>query len=232
MIDYHRWEDFHTHSQDPLLYDSKAITSYSLPQSREILPDAWFTVGLHPWDSERLDAYRLVENVLPGLLERPNCLALGEAGLDRLRGADIKVQQELFEQQVKLAERIQIPIVVHCVRAWSELTSVLRAVSFSGRKAIHGFRGHKQILSHLLYDDWYISVGPNKIGQLPEIISEIPADRLLLETDDKAYSIEEVFEMAAKLLDSSSSAIRRLVSRNIQDFVGRRIPIERKVLAN
>lgn len=213
--------DFHTHHPAPSTATHLTIRSYSLPERRRPAVEEWHTIGLHPWHSGLADAPQLVEKSLPTLLAVEQCLALGEVGLDRLRGGDLKRQRELLERQLDIAQSFGLPAVFHCVRAWSELHHILRQTQFHPPRAIHGFRGKLDVLDSLLNDNFYISIGPNSRGDIPDIITAVPKERLLLETDDSPLSIVEVYKRAAHKLQVDEKALAPQVYANVQAFFAR-----------
>ena len=171
--------------------------------------------------SARADAAERVEKELPLLLALPRCLALGECGLDRLKGACMDVQQNLLARQLEAAENAKKPLVVHCVRAWSELIRAVRQSGFKGAKAVHGFRGSTPTLEQLLAHDWYISVGMEAKGKLPEATRQIPDDRLLLETDASGVPIESVYRAVSHLKGIPLETAQAQIERNVMRFFGK-----------
>lgn len=210
-----KFTDFHTHNLTDVP-TPRAIASYSLPQITSRPYGQYYTVGLHPWHTERLDAYRAVEQNLSTYLADEYCLALGEVGLDRLRGASLGVQTELLALQLHLCARLHKPVVIHCVRAWSELLNVFHKVKFPGNKAVHGYRGSLAILERLLDDGWYISAG---FYTPAETTLRIPREQLLLETDDTKQPIATLYAQTAQLLDSTVEDLQTMVMSNIRRFI-------------
>lgn len=210
--------DFHTHLPPTGALRANAVLSFSLYEKSKIPQHALFTVGMHPWDSNRLDATRLIEKDLPALLASPRCLALGECGLDRLRGANMDTQLEQLEHQLRLAKEIKRSVVIHCVRAWGELQGLIRRVGFLWPKAIHGFRGNASVLKQLNSSDWYISVGLDNNGRLPEATNEIPRNRLLLETDISTVAIQRVYEAIAALKNVTVEDVQTQIRANMLAF--------------
>lgn len=209
--------DFHTHEDDGVVEPGK-VYSYSLREIDRIPADALYTIGLHPWDTDRLDAYRLVDSRLEEAIQNPRCLAVGEIGLDRLRGAKLEVQLELFKTQLDIAARHGKPIVVHCVRAWSEMLKTVRDHHFEGNRAVHGFLGRDTILKRLLYDDWYVSVGVMPSGKVLSIAAQIPRERILVETDASGNDCEEVYEKVAAVRRLRPYVLKDRVSKNARRF--------------
>lgn len=207
--------DFHSHNLTGEVHPC-TIASYSLPKIGRCPKGQYHSVGLHPWDTERLDAYRVVDQALEQYLKSDYCLALGEVGLDRLRGASLPVQEELLAVQLQIAEKLQKSVVVHCVRAWSELLSVFRKQTFTYQKAIHGYRGGIPVLERLIEEEWYISAG---FYTPPELITHIPLNQLLLESDDTNLPITALYEQTALLLKLSTDELQAIVKGNIQRFI-------------
>ena len=90
--------DFHTH-QVPVLKDVVAIV-----EGR----DTW---GIHPWKADETF-------VVPDLSGK---LAIGECGLDGLRGPSMERQEEVFVQQIRLSEEVERPLIIHCVKVLDRL---------------------------------------------------------------------------------------------------------------
>lgn len=103
-----------------------------------------FSCGVHPWRSSEAEA------LWPMVVARatdPRVVAIGECGIDRLRGADVQLQTELFRSHALLAEEVGKPLIIHCVRGWAELLAVHRAVAPAVTWIVHGFRGAPAIFS-------------------------------------------------------------------------------------
>lgn len=211
--------DFHSHLTDSGLPPQPSVVySLSIVDVERLPADGLYTVGLHPWDTDRPNAYKLVENRLRHELARENCLALGEVGLDRLRGAPLPVQVELLESQLRIAREMEMPVVMHCVRAWGELESSVRRAHFEGARALHGYQGHCPVLQELLEAGWYISVRPNHDGSLPAQIVDIPEQQLFLESDGSGIPIDSIYRTASRMRGTSISLLSRAVRRNAGRF--------------
>ena len=140
-------------------------------------PEGTFSTGVHPWrSSEAGTLWPLVEKTAAD----PRIAAIGECGLDRLRGAPLPRQAELLRLHALLAERLRKPLIVHCVRAWAELLAAHRAIRPAQPWIIHGFRGAPALARRLLDAGMHIS-----LGELfnPLTAAVIPDSRLHVETD-------------------------------------------------
>lgn len=126
------------------------------------------------------------------------------------------VQEELLSVQLKIGESLRKPVIVHCVRAWSELLSVFRKQRFTYNKAIHGYRGSLPVLDRLVEEGWYISVG---FYTPPELIGHIPIEQLLLESDDTQLPIATLYQQTAQRLNIPEDELKAMVKGNIQRFI-------------
>lgn len=134
--------NIHAHGLPP-----SADTVLSISLGDAMAADGFYSAGIHPWDTPA-PAERLLE------LERlaasdGRIVAVGECGLDKLRGAPLDEQERVFEAQIEIAERTGLPLIIHCVRALDRLLR-LRRRHPSGRWILHGFRGGEASARQLL----------------------------------------------------------------------------------
>ncbi len=135
-----------------------------------------FSVGIHPWDTGRpVDWPRFEE-----MLRHPAVIAVGECGLDRLKGAPIEVQEEIFRRQIHLAEALGMPMILHVVKALDILLRLRRRERPSTEWVLHGFRGNAAQATQLLNAGLSLSLGPR---HNPEVARITPPGRLYRETD-------------------------------------------------
>lgn len=179
--------DFHSHnllSTDAIVSVGPMMVDESIAVNREVT----LSVGIHPWETDRADRSGLVESLYREA-RRPNVAAIGEAGLDKLRGGSMEKQLELFERHVELSERVGKPLIIHCVKAWEELLQAKRRAQPRQPWGIHGFRGGAELARQLVAHGFYISLGEHFNR---EAARAIPSDRLLVETDESRMSIADI----------------------------------------
>ena len=148
-------------------------------------------VGLHPWNADQPlpseDAFLAAD-------------AVGEIGLDRACSVDFQVQEAAFTAQLQVAERLQKPVVIHCVRAFNEVMQSLRGHHLTA-VIFHGFIGSKEQAEEALKGGCYLSYGL-RTARSPKTIEALratPLNRLFVETDDDPAPIEEVYAVIASL---------------------------------
>ena len=148
----------------------------------EIIEGAFHSVGIHPWHTSNVDDDTISR--LQALAAHPQIVAIGEAGLDALKGAPLDTQTEIFLLHVTLSEQYQKPLIIHCVKAFNEIIALKKRLRPSMPWIIHGFRGKPQLATQLLNNGFYISLGKH---YNPDTAAIIPHDRLFHESDENSF---------------------------------------------
>jgi len=156
----------------------------------ERYPFIYAAVGVHPHDASILDETTLAK--LKELARHPKVVAIGEIGLDYYRNLSPRdVQRRVFRLQLKLALDVGKPVIIHDRDAHREVLEILKEVAqkADGRLTgvMHCFSGSPEMAREVLKLGFRISVaGPvtfKNARKLPQIVRELPLDRLLIETD-------------------------------------------------
>lgn len=154
------FRDIHTHRADAG-EDALICVEPEAPRC----PGRWYSVGVHPWTlgpQGLTDAQRVA---LEAAAADSRVAAIGEAGIDLLRGPAVEVQTEAFMEQAEIAAAAGKPLIIHCVRAW-HIVLRLRAEFLSAQAGaaepqwvIHGFRGGPALARQLLDAGFDLSFG-------------------------------------------------------------------------
>jgi TatD DNase family protein len=147
-------------------------------------------LGIHPHEAGTNDAV----GELRGLFQHDRAVAVGETGLDHYRDyAPRDRQRQLFERHLELARELEKPVVIHNRGADAELLDVLE--SFDGDVVLHCF-SYPAALRTVLERSYYVSFAGNiTYKNAPELrvaATQMPADRLLVETDSPYLAPEPV----------------------------------------
>ena len=191
------------------------------------------TVGMHPHDAKDLTPDVL--KTFRELAEHPKVIALGEMGLDYYRNLSPRpVQKEAFEQQLDLAEELQMPIVIHNRDAYMDILPILEARQGRVRGVLHCFTGDVELMQRSLAIGFHIGIGGivtyPSAKDIQAVAREVPEDRLLIETDcpwlapqfrrgkrnEPAY-VRAVAEKIAELRDTSIEAIGKITTENFKN---------------
>ncbi|MGN0494059.1 MAG: TatD family hydrolase [Acutalibacteraceae bacterium] len=138
-------------------------------------------VGIHP---ENIGGGTVAE--IEALAKHKKCVAIGEIGLDYYWVSDNKEEQkDLFEEQLILANKLKLPVIVHDREAHADTLELLKKHRPSG--VLHSFSGSPEMAREILNIGMYIGIGGavtfKNARRLPEVVEMLPEDRFLLETD-------------------------------------------------
>jgi TatD DNase family protein len=177
----------------------------------------FYSIGIHPWFIVE-DRVASDLQIIESKLKEPNCLAVGECGLDKRIDVPLELQQYVFEKQLLLAEKYKKPVVIHCVAAFQELIDTKNRLQITVPILIHGFSKKEQLAKQLLDNGFYISFGKYLLlnPELESVFKIMPDDRFFLETDTVEEGIQEVYALAAKYKGITVEAIQKQVNSNFE----------------
>lgn len=199
--------DIHAHLQDEKLIDNvekvicDALNSgvqkiicagYDIMSSRQAVdlankyPCVFAAVGIHP---ENVNEYNeQTEKELCCLAQNKKVVAIGEIGLDYHFVSDNKEKQkQVFLSQIKLANKLNLPIVIHTRDAIKDTLDILKENKTNKAGVFHCFSGSKETLNEVIKLGYNVSFGGaitfNNATNLRDIVLACPVDKLLTETD-------------------------------------------------
>lgn len=188
----------------------------------------FLALGFHPSEVSTTTNDDLIQ--LEEIVKKnKNIVAIGEIGLDYHWEKDNKEEQkELFVKQIRLAKKLQLPIVVHTRDAFKDTYDILKAENYKG--VIHCFSGNMENAKMYLSLGFYLGIGgvlTFKNTNLKETIKEIPLERVLLETDSPYLApvphrgeknepkyIPLVAEEMSKILNININEISKITTNN------------------
>jgi TatD DNase family protein len=143
-------------------------------------------VGIHPHEVKDIDT--ATYDALRVLARQAKVVAIGEIGLDFFYDLSPReVQLRTFQEQLYLAEKLDLPVIIHDREAHAEILNILRPRKGRLRGVLHCFSGDWAMACECLDLGFHLSVaGPvtyRKADQLRAVAREIPLERLLIETD-------------------------------------------------
>lgn len=176
------------------------------------LPDTPYSIGIHPMEIKEDWEERLM--AINKIAQQSNCLAIGECGLDGIIDVDEKLQKEVFLQQIKLAQELEKPLIIHCVRRYYECLSLLKGIEVP--VIFHGFNKNQSLANEIIRHGFYLSFGASLIKNLSlqEILTRIPKESFFLETDDSEISIKEIYNKATEVLGKPLEDLCRNINTN------------------
>jgi TatD DNase family protein len=189
------------------------------------------TVGIHPHDAKTLDEQTLEK--LYDLALKPRVVAIGEIGLDYYRNLSPREQQKkAFIEQIKLAQELEKPVVIHDRDAHQEVLEIIKKEKAGINGGVmHCYSGHIPLALELIKEGFYISfAGPltfKNAKKSHEVAQKIPLDRILIETDcpylspepfrgkrNEPAQVKLVAQKLAELRGMKFEEIARITSNN------------------
>ena len=208
-----------------------------LPQAvklAEKYDEVFFAVGIYFYDIDKFD-----ESTMEKYVNHPKCIAIGECGLDYFRlpedefekQENIKKQKEVFIAQINFAKKVKKPLIVHIREASNDSRQILidcNAKEVGG--VLHCFNASEHLLP-LVEHNFYFGIGGvltfKNAKKLVEILSQIPKDKLLIETDapyltphphrgerNEPYYTVFVAQKMAELLNITEEEMQELTTNN------------------
>lgn len=201
--------------------------------------NVFLMMGLHPThvkDNSESGGYEEELAHVARQFEKKKFYAVGEIGIDLYWDkSTLKIQQEAFRWQIKLAKKYKLPIVIHCRAAFDEVFEVLEEEKDENLFGIfHCFTGNlaqaKQALSYNLK----LGIGgvvTFKNGKIDKFLNEIPLEDIVLETDgpylspapyrgkrNKPEYVIKVAEKLAEIYGKTLSEIAEITTQNSKDI--------------
>lgn len=210
--------NFHTHKAKTLFDIQNCF-----PESE--LPDGCFSIGIHPchipenW-----------EEVMDSIFEKMKmlkCRAVGECGLDKNSSIPFETQIAVFKRHILFSETLKKPLIIHCVKSFSEIVHFKKNYDITQPWIVHGFHKNEKVASLLLQNDIKLSFGKailtDEITQI--VLATTHKDNFFLETDDCNVSIEEIYEKAAQIRRISLKELHRTTYENYRKIFSKGLHI-------
>jgi TatD DNase family protein len=204
--------DIHTH-QPPVHPEDAAVVAIDIRQPYAFRP-GYYAAGIHPRHAEDENALPLLRTLVAA---RPEVVAIGEAGLDKRASTPWPVQEKIFAAQAELAEEVKKPLIIHCVKAWPELTAIRKTVRPEAPWIIHGFRGGGELAGQLLRAGFFLSFGIRH--QIRAVRLAWESRRLFAETDAEPVDIRDVYASLSAGLSIPEASLSQVIFDNFRKYV-------------
>lgn len=173
----------------------------------------YVSVGIHPWTLTEENA-NIQWKALRESIKDKRIVAIGECGLDKLKGPFMELQTAVFKQEAALAEDSSLPLIIHCVKAFNELIQLKKEISPCQPWIIHGFRGKLPLALDCIRHGFYLSIGSHF---QENTLKAIPLDRLFIETDESEESIGSIYQGIAETKGISQQELLEAINKNVRE---------------
>lgn len=207
--------DIHTHQIPSENSDQTHILDVNpkdFEAAKSTYKNQYFSCGIHPWYSEDSESQFLH---LSNIASDPKIVAIGETGLDKIKGPSFDVQIPLFKRHIELSEQLEKPLIIHAVKAWEELYHIRKESKPTQSWIIHGFRGNPQITQQMARAGFMFSIGKRFN---PDSLKYIPKESLFLETDEEEIDVKEVYEQVSIAMDWDMKDLAALIEGNVRSI--------------
>jgi TatD DNase family protein len=209
--------------------EALAITALASPV------EIFATVGLHPEDAK--DGVAPIEALARA--GHPRLVGIGECGLDYFHEHSARSdQRRAFAEQIRLAQELDLALVIHARDAFDDLFDVLGSEGVPARTVVHCFTGDVKDAEGCLALGCDISISGivtfKNAEPIRDALGEVPLDRLLVETDSPFLAPEPhrgranepafvalVGERVASTLNLDLSVVREATAANASRVLGR-----------
>ena len=129
-----------------------------------------------------------IEQKFIDLAQNPKIKAIGEIGLDYYWDKSFAdIQKEVFIKQIKLADKLGLPVVVHDRDAHKDVFDILASLNPKNGVLFHCFSGSVEFMKEYVKKGWYIALGGvvtfKNAVKMKDVAKEVPLEKLVLETD-------------------------------------------------
>ena len=193
-------------------------------------------VGIFP--SEAKTYNKDIEEKMIDFAQSKKVVAVGEIGLDYYWDKSFNaIQQDVFIKQIKLANELNLPIVIHDREAHKDTFDILKEHNQNSKVLFHCFSGSVEFMRECVKQGWFIALGgvvtfKNAI-KMKEVAKEVPLEKLMLETDspyltpvpyrgkpNKPAYVKYVAEEIAQLRNMALEEIIDITTSNAEQFFG------------
>ena len=178
--------DIHTHhpAPQPLAVINAPFADFN-PMEGQM-----YSVGIHPWETNKDPTSQMWEQ-LEAVAGLPSVVAIGECGIDKLKGGFMFRQVNVLNRQIKLSENLRKPLILHDVKAHDIIVGLRRELNLAQNWCVHGLRGKPTVAKMLTDAGIYISFG-EKFN--PDSLKIVPLHLILAETDESSLPIEIIIQ--------------------------------------
>jgi TatD DNase family protein len=208
--------NIHTHTT-PLTGERAIQNKYANFESIDELHH--YSIALHPWYIGA-DWPRQLSKIKEYAIQK-NIIAIGETGLDKACKTDWPLQQQVFKAHIQLANQLQKPLLIHCVRAWDEVLGILKNEKAAVPVIFHGYNKNVLLAKRIMDTGYYLSFGKAlQQTKMQEVLKQIPLSKCFFETDDADVTIATIYNLAAQALSIEVNVLSLQLQQNVKTVFG------------
>ena len=200
--------DIHTHHPAPQPFGVVSCSS----EGFNPLEGQLYSIGIHPWKTETLPT-KEEWSEFERIAQLPCVVAIGECGIDKLKGGALFKQLIVMQRQIEISEKLGKPLIIHDVKAHDVIVGLKRDLKPVQKWLVHGFRAKPTVAKMLTDAGIFLSFG-EKFNR--ESLMVTPEKMLLAETDESPLSIKDII---LNLSSNIGRDVTGLIAANTQYFL-------------
>jgi len=193
----------------------------------------YYSLGIHPHflaNFQPQDLY-LLEKSLSN--KETNCVALGEIGLDKRIDTDLAIQEDVFIQQLRIAQKLNLPVILHIVKQQGRVLQILKQEKFTQGGVYHAFSGSYEVATEFIKLGFKLGIGGvityPTANKTREAIGRVPIESLVLETDapdmplyqqqaknNSPINLLTIFDVLSSFRSESKSCLATQIYKNTE----------------
>lgn len=188
--------ELHEKSINKVIIPATQANTWERVEKLALSNDAlYYALGIHPHFLDAFEAQDLTVLKDKLLLRDKSCVALGEIGLDKFSPVSEILQEFVFIEQLKIAQQLQLPIILHCVKRQGRVLTLLKQYNFKQGGVYHAFSGSLEIADEFIKLGFKLGIGgvityPNS-SKVRDTVAKLPVQSMVLETDAPDMPIYE-----------------------------------------
>lgn len=171
----------------------------------------YYSIGVHPMEVEKNIPIQIVEEIIKKEKNKGKLVAIGETGLDYHFDYPRDLQEKYFIEQINLANKYDLPIIIHSRESQQDVERILREHPVKKAGIMHCYSGTPEMSKKFLEMGYYIGVGGpvTRYKDVQETVRITPIDRIVIETDSPVLP-PEPFEKHSR---NNSLYLKYIVSK-------------------
>lgn len=147
----------------------------------------YYSIGIHPMEVEKEISLSQIEQIFEGELKNKDSklVAIGETGLDYHFNYPVEIQKKYFIEQIRLANKYELPIIIHSRESQEDVEEILRENVVKKTGIMHCYSGTPEMSKKFVEMGYYLGVGGpvTRYKDVQETVRITPIDRIVIETD-------------------------------------------------
>jgi TatD DNase family protein len=179
----------------------------------------YYALGIHPMEVEKEISIKSIEEIIEKELKSntSKLVAIGETGLDYHFNYPIELQKKYFVEQIKLANKYDLPIIIHSRESQEDVEKILKENRVTKAGIMHCYSGTPEMSKKFIEMGYYLGVGGpvTRYRDIQETIRITPIDKIVIETDSPVLP-PEPFEKHSR----NNSLYLKYIVRKIAEIKG------------